>query len=305
MRVLLVANQTLGGTELADHLAELQAADPDLSIHLLVPAAVIGVIADPTEMLSLLAVDIEAERREAEERMNTLLDWLQRGGVAATGEITIAQPLLAVATVVRAQHFDRVVLSTFPPGVSRWLKMDLAHRVKRVCDLPVTTIINESSQSLPPELAVPLSTPTPVVDIALIDADSVRRLRIRRSLEQVSVPLRVTECDDAAAALRMLADSRAADRSALVCLPSVQCATGLSAIVEIKAVYPELSVSVVSEVEDAEARARAHDLGVSAFFVLSGDSQADAAMFEIVATEFVALRRLFGDGDSDGSGDTR
>ena len=44
MRVLLVANQTLGGAELAAHLSELQASEPDLSIHLLVPAAVIGVI---------------------------------------------------------------------------------------------------------------------------------------------------------------------------------------------------------------------------------------------------------------------
>ena len=166
MRVLLVANQTLGGTELAEHLSALQASDTELSIHLLVPAAVIGVIADPTEMLSLLAVDVEAERRDAEERMHTLLDWLRRGGVTATGEITVAQPLLAVATVVRAQHFDGVVLSTFPPGVSRWLRMDLAHRVKRVCNLPVTTIINESSQSRPPELTVAQSVPTPVVDRA-------------------------------------------------------------------------------------------------------------------------------------------
>ena len=295
MKVLLVANQTLGGAELAAHLGELQAADAELSIHLLVPAAVIGVIADPTEMLSLLAVDVEAERREAEERMNTLLDWLRRGGVAATGEITVAQPLLAVATVVRAHHFDRVVLSTFPPGVSRWLKMDLAHRVKRVCNLPVTTIVNESSQSRPPELTVVRNAPTPVIDIALIDADGVRRVRIRKSLEQVSVPLRVTECDDVAAALRMLGDSRAVDRSALLCLSSVECVAGVAAIAELKAAYPDLSISVLSEVEDPAARARAHELGVSGFFVLAGDSAADAAMFEIVATEFVAIRRLFVD----------
>ncbi len=297
MRVLLVANQTLGGAELAAHLAELQASDPDLSIHLLVPAAVIGVIADPTEMLSLLAVDIEAERRDAEERMNTLLDWLHRGGVAATGEITVAQPLLAVATAVRSQQFDRVVLSTFPPGVSRWLRMDLAHRVKRVCNLPVTTIVNEVGESRPPELVVPAARP-PVVDVALIDADPARRVRLRRSLERVSVPLRVTECDDAAGALRMLADSRARDRSVLVCLPSLECSAGLKAVGEIKSVYPDIGVSVLSEVDDPETRTRSHELGVSAFYVLHGDPESDVEMLEILATEFVALRRLL-DGSSE------
>jgi CheY-like chemotaxis protein len=297
MRVLLVANQTLGGVELADHLAELKGADPELSIHVLVPAAVIGVIADPTEMLSLLAVDVEAERREAEERMNTLLDWLRRGGVTATGEIAVAQPLLAVATVVRAQSFDRVVLSTFPAGVSRWLRMDLAHRVKRVCNLPVTTIINTVGQARPPELTIVAPRPTPVVDIALVDADVARRVRIRTALEQVSVPLRVTECDDAAGALRMLTASRAQHRGALVCLPTVDCATGLGALSEIKAGYPDLSASVLSETDDPEARRHAHELGASAFFVLGADERTNTEMFEIVATEFIAIRRLLDEDD--------
>ena len=37
--------------------------------------------------------------------------------------------------------FDEIILSTLPPGVSRWLKQDLPHRVERDFNLPVTHVI--------------------------------------------------------------------------------------------------------------------------------------------------------------------
>lgn len=293
MRVLLVANQTLGGAELAQHLSELHASEPGLSLHVLVPAAVVGVIADPSEMLSLLAVDVEAERREAEARMNTLIDWLRRGGVPASGEITVAQPLLAVATAVRSRRFDRVILSTFPPGVSRWLRMDLAHRVKRMCDLPVTTIINDSGVSRPPELlGVAQATRTAEIDTILV-ASEPRLARLRSLTQSVSVPLHLIECADVDAAIVAvdgLAGGR--DHGALVALEVAAPKSALDALARLKAHDPELSVSMLSDGDDPAARTRAHELGASAFFVLIDDPVADAAMFEIVATEFVALQRL-------------
>ncbi len=43
------------------------------------------------------------------------------------------------------EPFDEIILSTLPPGMSRWLKMDLPHRVEAVYGLPVTHIIGQPS----------------------------------------------------------------------------------------------------------------------------------------------------------------
>jgi hypothetical protein len=48
----------------------------------------------------------------------------------------------------RCTSQSRMVLSTLPPGVSRWLGMDLVSRVERAVDLPVTHIIAESEPAL-------------------------------------------------------------------------------------------------------------------------------------------------------------
>ena len=37
---------------------------------------------------------------------------------------------------------DEIILSTLPPGISRWLKKDLPHRVEQRFALPVTTVIS-------------------------------------------------------------------------------------------------------------------------------------------------------------------
>ena len=46
-------------------------------------------------------------------------------------------PLAAVGDALRAAEFDELVVSTLPRGVSRWLRMSLPHRLRRMTDLPV------------------------------------------------------------------------------------------------------------------------------------------------------------------------
>ncbi len=38
--------------------------------------------------------------------------------------------MLAIGDALRDQLFDEIILSTLPPGLSRWLKMDLPSRVR-------------------------------------------------------------------------------------------------------------------------------------------------------------------------------
>jgi len=50
------------------------------------------------------------------------------------------QPLDAIAAGLDQGPFDEIILSTLPPGVSRWLKLDLPHRVERSFGLPVAHV---------------------------------------------------------------------------------------------------------------------------------------------------------------------
>jgi hypothetical protein len=49
-------------------------------------------------------------------------------------------PMDAIEEALRSDRFDEIILSTLPRGVSRWLHLDLPHRVAHL-GLPVTTVI--------------------------------------------------------------------------------------------------------------------------------------------------------------------
>jgi hypothetical protein len=62
-------------------------------------------------------------------------------GIEVTGEIGDENPVLAVDDALRREHFDEIIVSTLPPGVSRWLKRDLPHRLERRFGLAMTHVI--------------------------------------------------------------------------------------------------------------------------------------------------------------------
>jgi hypothetical protein len=132
VRYLVVANQTLGGDALLRRLRELVAEGP-CSIHVLVPAS-----ADPTEAFH----DGDADRRRARERLDQALQRLAKLGVEVTGEVGDHRPSDAVGDLLRrGERFDRIVVSTLPSGVSRWLRLDALSRIERAVDVPVEHVV--------------------------------------------------------------------------------------------------------------------------------------------------------------------
>ena len=59
-----------------------------------------------------------------------------------------SSPTLAIADVLILSPQDEIILSTLPPGVSRWLNKDLPHRVEQRFGLPVTTVIGEPVEEI-------------------------------------------------------------------------------------------------------------------------------------------------------------
>ena len=108
-----------------------QAGGPS-TFHLLVPAA------NP----HLHAFWTEGEAHAvARERLDEAIAQLAAEGIPATGSIGDANPIDAVTDLLLRAEFDAVIISTLPPGLSRWIHQDLPHRLERRIALPVTHVI--------------------------------------------------------------------------------------------------------------------------------------------------------------------
>jgi hypothetical protein len=58
----------------------------------------------------------------------------------AEGELGHENPVTAITNALECGEFDEVILSTLPQPISRWLRMDLPHQVRRRCGVPVVTV---------------------------------------------------------------------------------------------------------------------------------------------------------------------
>jgi hypothetical protein len=134
-RYLIVAHQTAGSPELLERVKALAADDPAASFTLLVPATPTGHLLHNWE---------EGEARQlARRRAGEAMAALAAAGVpVAEARVGSHSPLEAVGDELQAHPgYDRIVLSTFPPGVSRWLKGNLPAILGRRFRLPVDHVI--------------------------------------------------------------------------------------------------------------------------------------------------------------------
>ena len=132
-RYLVVANQTLGSRELLAELDARRSRGP-CAIHVLVP------VTHPAGAWAEGQVQAQATQR-LEDAMRDLRD---RGFDIIAGEIGDVSPVRAIGDVLLHDTFDEIILSTLPPGPSRWLRQDVPHRVARQHKLPMTHVVAHS-----------------------------------------------------------------------------------------------------------------------------------------------------------------
>jgi hypothetical protein len=131
-RYLVVANQTLGAEELRAKVRELMAAEA-CSFHIVVPAT------PPSQHLTWREEEASSIARE---RLDRALTWFWELGADADGAVADADPMLAIWDALNALEFDHIILCTLPPGISRWLKLDLPARVRAAFEIPVSDIVS-------------------------------------------------------------------------------------------------------------------------------------------------------------------
>jgi nucleotide-binding universal stress UspA family protein len=130
---LVVANRTLGGQHLMDAIRQRLEAGP-CRFHVVVPTTHVSEHGSYNEGHS---------RAEAQKRLDAALARFGELGAEVTGELGDASPVAAIRDALRHRQFDEIILSTFPSGASRWLRLDLPHRVARDFNVPVTHVLAE------------------------------------------------------------------------------------------------------------------------------------------------------------------
>jgi len=157
---LVVANHTLGGQELLDAIGDRISRGP-AEFWVLVPATPTPHIVNDFNTLSGAfpadsdqlpgAADLRTRDQcivEAKSNLDTELHRLREIGATADGAVGDPDPMKAIDMVLAQRRFDEIILSTLPPGISRWLAWDLPHRVRGRTDVPLTVITSRSRASV-------------------------------------------------------------------------------------------------------------------------------------------------------------
>lgn len=148
-RYLVVANQTLGCDELVARIDELRLEDP-LAVTIAAPITA----REGEQQWDYPPTDRAIPDAEtiatwlAQDRLARELARLRELGVDATGEVVESDPVDRVREMLEQGGYDGVVVCTLPKRLSRWLLIDLPHRLHRATTVPVEHIPGSAGPSL-------------------------------------------------------------------------------------------------------------------------------------------------------------
>jgi hypothetical protein len=91
---------------------------------------------------------VVANQTLAGGRLRHALDRLREAGAEADGGVVEPMPVDAIRKLASREDVDEVIVSTLPRRLSRWMAMDLPHRVRRATSVPVTHITGPAGPSL-------------------------------------------------------------------------------------------------------------------------------------------------------------
>ncbi|MBD0330433.1 MAG: universal stress protein [Thermoleophilia bacterium] len=130
-RILVVANETVGGATLRD-LLRSRAEGVDEEILVVCPAL--------NSPVRHWASDEDSARREAQGRLARSLERLREAGINARGEVGDGEPLQAMEDALRTFGADEIVISTHPEGRSHWLERGIVESARQRFAVPITHV---------------------------------------------------------------------------------------------------------------------------------------------------------------------
>jgi hypothetical protein len=132
-RVLVVANQTVGGKALMEEIRKrCEGRDSEI---LVVTPALAG------SRAAHWSSDVDEGLETARQRMELSVLALGEAGLRARGEVGDSDPTVALEDGLRSFAADEIIISTHPPDRSRWLEHGVVERTREEIDLPLTHVV--------------------------------------------------------------------------------------------------------------------------------------------------------------------
>ncbi|HEV3480372.1 MAG TPA: hypothetical protein VG144_13120 [Gaiellaceae bacterium] len=122
--VLVIANETVVGDALLERIRERASRGP-ASFLIISPQS------DPTQ----------ASHPEAERRLRRALSSLRAAGIEAHGQVAHPDPYTAAMQAVEDERIDEIIVSTFEPAESPWLRKNLVQRLHNDAEIPVEHVV--------------------------------------------------------------------------------------------------------------------------------------------------------------------
>ncbi len=126
--VLVIANETVLGEPLLARIRERAEASPSSFL-----------IVSPQTDPSLGA------HPDAERRIKRALTLLRGEGIDVHGQVAHPDPFSAAMEAVHDERVDEIIVSTFEPLSSGWLRKDLVERLRKETGVPVEHVVAEAS----------------------------------------------------------------------------------------------------------------------------------------------------------------
>ena len=131
-RILVVANETVGGSELFAVIAE-RSEGVDEEVLVVCPAL--------NSPLRTWVSDEDGAREAAQQRLDATLSRFASAGIDARGEVGDGDPLQAIDDALRVFGADEIVISTHPEGRSHWLERGVVSGARGRFDVPIRHVV--------------------------------------------------------------------------------------------------------------------------------------------------------------------
>jgi len=160
--VLVVANQTIGGSALLEKVGERQARG-DVKFFLVVPRS-------RPRRGAIIYEDTVYDA--AQVRIDLAKAVMAENGIEIEGQVGDPDAFAAITDAVDEFAIDEIILSTLPYASSGWLGRDLIERVEQTTGLPVEHVVTDiDSDGLPFKVTLVVANQTVNAD------DLLRRLK--------------------------------------------------------------------------------------------------------------------------------
>ena len=151
-RVLVLANETIGGQKLLDAVRQRAAKGDDPHFHVVVPTV-------RPRHGNVIYDDVV--RDSAQVRVDLALEFMRQEGLDGSGEVGDPEPFNAAMDAIRERRVDEIIVSTLPVGSSNWLRRDLLERLREATGKPVEhVVVDLAREGLPFDVTLVVANQT-------------------------------------------------------------------------------------------------------------------------------------------------